>query len=64
MIQDWKWENYGQEDCENVQVILESMTYDELAFESIAARIEAEEWEKTVDVMDSIENGQSRFDRV
>jgi hypothetical protein len=40
------------------------MTYDELAFESIAARIEAEEWEKTVDVMDSIENGQSRFDRV
>jgi ankyrin repeat protein len=42
MIQNWKRENYGQEDCEDFEVILESMTDDELKFESAAARVE---WE-------------------
>jgi ankyrin repeat protein len=46
MIQDWKRENYGQEDCEDVEVILESMTYDELKFESAAAKAEVEKLER------------------
>jgi ankyrin repeat protein len=37
-IQDWKRENYEQEDCEDVEVILESTTYDELVYESAVGR--------------------------
>jgi hypothetical protein len=46
MIQDWKRENYGQEDCEDVEVILESMTGDELRFESAAVKAGVEKLER------------------
>jgi hypothetical protein len=45
MIQDWKREKYGPEDCEDVEVILESITDDELTYESAAAKAEVMEWE-------------------
>ena len=44
MIQEWKGEKYGQNDCEDVESILESMTFDELAFESVAAKADFENW--------------------
>jgi hypothetical protein len=47
MVQEWKQEKYGQDDCELTEVILDSMTFNELAFESPAARAEVEEWEAT-----------------
>jgi hypothetical protein len=63
MIQDWKREKYGHEDCENVEFIMESMTYDELGFESAAARVEVENWEREYleEVMDTIEHLQFCF---
>jgi ankyrin repeat protein len=65
MIQDWKREKYGHEDCEDVEVILESMTYDELAFESAASIVEAEKWarEHAEEVLDDIEHEQRVFNR-
>lgn len=54
MIQEWKGEKYGQKDCEDIESILESMTFDELAFESVAAKADFENWfnqDETVSTM-------------
>ncbi|KAF2120382.1 ankyrin repeat-containing domain protein [Lophiotrema nucula] len=44
MIQNWKTERFGAEDCEDPDVIIKTMTDDELKFASDAAKIEYEKW--------------------
>jgi hypothetical protein len=44
MVQDWKRRRYGDDDCEDIEVILESITPDELHYESSAAKLEYLEW--------------------
>jgi ankyrin repeat protein len=44
LIQEWKKDIYGQDDCESVEFIMASMTYDELFFDSAAAKVEFEDW--------------------
>jgi ankyrin repeat protein len=46
VIQEWKTEKYGQDDCEDARHILESMTFDELFFKSTEAKAEYVEWER------------------
>ena len=43
-IQKWKEEKYGENDCEEVEIIVKSMTDDELDFESSDAKAEVIEW--------------------
>jgi hypothetical protein len=44
MVQDWKRERYGDEDCEDTEVIVESVTQDELDYASPAAKLEWKKW--------------------
>ncbi|KAH7127149.1 hypothetical protein B0J11DRAFT_605169 [Dendryphion nanum] len=44
MIQDWKYARYGAEDCESIETIMETMTRNELEFESSTAKLEFEKW--------------------
>jgi hypothetical protein len=46
MVQDWKRRRYGDDDCEDIEVILESMTSDELQYGSPAAKLEYLQWNK------------------
>jgi len=43
MVQDWKTERYGSIDCEDIEVILGTMTKEELLFESSSVMLE---WRK------------------
>jgi len=47
VIQDWKLQQYGRDDCEAVDTIVETMTRDELDYESPAAKIRYSNWLNT-----------------
>jgi hypothetical protein len=49
MVQNWKRHTYGDEDCEDIEVIVQSVTEDELNFASPAAKLE---YEKLPDLED------------
>lgn len=48
LIQNWKSRQYGREDCEFLDTIVETMTTDELDFESPAAKIRYIGWVKSI----------------
>lgn len=61
VIQDWKLQQYGRGDCEFVGTIVETMTGDELDFESPAAKIRYIGWLKSLD--ERLRKGQEREQR-